>query len=572
MKYTFSIPSEHQRFVKVDIELNGPFNGDKMELHLPSWRPGRYELGNFAKNLKGFEVTDENGKPLAFHKSDKDTWVIDAKCKMIKASYLYYAAQPDAGACYLDHDQLYINPVHCCMYCDDRMDERCEIILDVPSDWQVATGMKAAGNFVFECENFDRLADSPFIASPSLQHKSYEVNGVEFHIWLQGNCNPGWDQIISDFRKFTEVQLKMMGSFPANDFHFLVQLLPTPFYHGVEHLNSTVLALGPGHNLMKPALYSDFLGVASHELFHCWNVKTIRPVEMLPYNFKKENYSSSGYVYEGVTTYYGDLFLGRSGFFSFDDLMSEYSVRVQKHMDNSGRFNYAVAESSFDTWLDGYVPGVPGRKTSIYDEGCLLAWMLDFMIRNATNSEKSLDDVMRILYQEYALKNKGYSGDDFQKIAEQVAGTGFDDFFRNRVFKASSLDSLLNEIVALAGIQLIEIAAGLMHERKLGMKLETRGGGVYITTIAPGSPAAKAGLLKDDEIIGVNGIRTDGSVGDLFDSFEGAELKLLIASSRKIREQVVIKDSKNYWSKFVLKSIDKPSDTQLKFRNNWLQK
>ncbi|OQA07850.1 MAG: hypothetical protein BWY67_01627 [Bacteroidetes bacterium ADurb.Bin397] len=108
--------------------------------------------------------------------------------------------------------------------------------------------------------------------------------------------------------------------------------------------------------------------------------------------------------------------------------MSEYSIRVQKHMDNPGRFNYAVAESSFDTWLDGYVPGVPGRKTSIYDEGCLLAWMLDFMIRNATNSVKSLDDVMCILYQEYAQKNKGYSGNDFQKIAEQVAGTGFDDF------------------------------------------------------------------------------------------------------------------------------------------------
>ena len=137
--------------------------------------------------------------------------------------------------------------------------------------------------------------------------------------------------------------------------------------------------LGPSY-VVFDAVYPDLLGVSSHELYHTWNVKAIRPIELFPYDFTKENYSELGYLCEGVTTYMGDLFLFKSNVFSEEEYFNELNQQLQKHFDNPGRFNYSVAASSFDTWLDGYVPGVPNRKVSIYTEGCLIALVCDLMI------------------------------------------------------------------------------------------------------------------------------------------------------------------------------------------------
>ncbi len=332
------------------------------------------------------------------------------------------------------------------------MDEPCQIYLKVPGEWKVATSLKPEGNY-FIAEDYHQLADSPFIASPSLQQNQYEVAGKIFNIWINGECRPDWNRILKDFHAFTEVQFNLMKEFPFNEYHFLLQVLPYSFYHGVEHLHSTVIAIGPGYDLMNENVYNELLGVASHELFHVWNIKTIRPDEMMPYNYTAENYSRSGYIYEGVTTYYGDLFLARAGIFSTEQYLHEISIRLQKHMDNSGRFNFSVAQSSFDTWLDGYVPGIPGRKTSIYDEGSLLALLLDLIIRQCTSNTKSLDDVMQILNLEFAKKEKGYSPGDYQKIAEKVCGKKLDSFFDGFVNKAVSYDSLLCEMLEFAGCE-----------------------------------------------------------------------------------------------------------------------
>ena len=570
MEYIFSIPTPFERFVSIRQNIQGPFKNDAFELQLPAWRPGRYELGNFARNIRGFIAKNEKGTSLQVRKLTKDRWMISGKAKQVQIDYQYYAAQPDAGACYLDHELLYINPVHCCMFVPGREGEKCTVKLEVPKNWQVACGLPQKGKYTLVADNFDRLVDSPFMVSPSLVHAHYTLDGIRFNIWLYGNADPDWPKIIRDFEAFSEVQLKTMKLFPAKDFHFLVLLLPFHFYHGVEHLNSTVLALGPGHKLMQPEMYKELIGVASHELFHCWNVKSIRPVEMLPYDFTRENYSESGFVYEGVTTYYGDLFLARAGCFDIHDLLKEYSVRLQKHMDNPGRFNYSVTESSFDTWLDGYVPGVPGRKTSIYDEGCLLAWILDFMIRSATNSKRSLDDVMRALYFDYARKNKGYTAADFREVAEIVAGREFGDYFKNYVFKAASLDTLLSEVVSLAALSVTTTPAALLHESRLGMRTEIRAGQLFVSSTYPGSPAALAGLVKDDELIALNEIRIENNLNELLQMYPDASLKMLVNSGKKIREYILKSNKASWYNKYAIVSEGSVTRSQLNFRQKWL--
>jgi predicted metalloprotease with PDZ domain len=189
---------------------------------------------------------------------------------------------------------------------------------------------------------------------------------------------------------------------------------------------------------MRKELYDELLGVSSHELFHTWNVKNIRPKEMLPYKYNTENYATTGYIYEGITTYYGDLMLYRSGIFSDADYFRTLTQQFQKHLDNHGRFNYSVAASSFDTWLDGYVPGVPNRKVSIYTEGCLLAFIADAQIRKQTLNNSSLDDVMSALYNDFGKNNIGYTANDYQTIIENITGQNWNHFFYN-------LDSILEK-------------------------------------------------------------------------------------------------------------------------------
>jgi predicted metalloprotease with PDZ domain len=361
-------PSQH--YLQIEISYHPTQVIETIQL--PSWRPGRYELGNFAKNVRNFKVTNQDRQELIYQKITKDRWEVNtSQSESIIISYEYYAIDLNAGSTYFSIDQLYINPVNCLMYVDGRENESCSLELLIPDNFTIACSLPIHGN-ILNASNFDELADSPLICSPTLQHRNYAVDETIFHLWFQGEVKVDWEKLIPEFTSFTEKQIEKFGQFPVEEYHFLFQIVPFRAYHGVEHCRSTVILLGPSHAVFND-FYSDLLGVSSHELYHTWNVKAIRPIEMFPYNFAKENYSELGYLCEGVTTYMGDLMLFKSNVIGLADYMKELNVQIQKHVENFGRYNYSVAHSSFDTWLDGYVPGTPSRKVSIYTEGCLIA-------------------------------------------------------------------------------------------------------------------------------------------------------------------------------------------------------
>lgn len=392
MRYQISYHNPHRHLIDIQFTVSDVAT-DELLVQLPAWRPGRYELGNFAQNIKTFQPKNPKGKTLKFQKVAKDLWKIFTEgSKSVTIHYSYFANELNAGSTFLNENQLYVNPVNCLLYVPQRMNEKCTLELKIPKNYQVATGLTSEGRNSFSAKDFHELADCPFITSASFSKKTYGVAKTLFHIWFQGEIQPEWKKIISDFEKFTQAQFDLFGSFPFNEYHFLFQILPTPFYHGVEHTNSTVIALGPSYAVLNKG-YQDFIGVSSHELFHAWNVKTIRPVEMMPYDYSKENYSRLGYVSEGVTTYYGDVMLLRSKVFTEQQYMQEFNKMLERHFGNAGRTNLSVADSSFDTWLDGYKQGVPGRKSSIYVEGALCAFMLDINIRKITKNKRSLADV-----------------------------------------------------------------------------------------------------------------------------------------------------------------------------------
>lgn len=559
VKFTFRIDNPSQHFVQISAVF--PVTSDQMEVRLPSWRPGRYEVANFAKNVKHFKVFDNDRKKRSFQKSTKDSWQIDTSgAKEITVEYWYFANELNAGSTYLSDEQLYVNPVNCCVYTNELFGEKVFIDLQIPATWKVA-GSLTKEESGFSVQDFEELMDTPFVASGRLQHGSYMSHGITFHVWFNGEVKPDWERVINDYQAFTDVQIARFSEFPVSEYHFINQILPNKAYHGVEHLKSTVIALGPSYAIFD-ALYSELLGVSSHELYHTWNVKAIRPIEMYPYDFSKENYSELGYIYEGITTYQGDLFLLKSGVFDEVSYFKEFNAQLQKHFDNHARFNYSVAASSFDTWLDGYTAGVPGRKVSIYTEGCILAFVKDVMIRRATGNKYGLDEVMKRLYFNFALQNKGVSERDYQQTLERVSGLSFDDFFSAYVHGCQPFESIVTDALAYLGLELDHSPSANYGERKLGIKTTTNAGITSILSIYPGSPAETAGLSIGDHIVAVNDYAVNGDFDNWLTYFGDDSKKLTVNRNGVLRTMLLPEVNRHFYMKYSVRHLESPNHSQ----------
>ena len=499
MHYHFSYTNPNTHFFQVELTIDN-IDSEQLSLHLPSWRPGRYEIANFAQRIKSIRAFDSNSNTLPLRKNSKDSWVLETGTNTnVKVLYEFYAFEMDAGNSFLDEEQLYLNFINCSIYVEDRLDEPCEIGLSLPDNYQCATGLQKVTKHHFSCPNYYRLVDSPLIASSTLRHIPYKANNLHFNIWIQGDLPKSNEELINDFARFTQHQIDIMEEFPCEDYHFLIQCLPYKHYHGVEHWNSTVITIGPSDQLNNRELYKQLLGVSSHELFHTWNVIRLRPREMTPYNFDQENYHKTGFITEGITTYYGDLFLVQSGVFSLEEYLIELNTLLKRHFENEGRKNMSVADSSYDLWLDGYKKGIPGRKVSIYNEGALAALILDLKIRLKWDHNRSLDDVMRLMWEKYGRECLGYTFEDYQSAAEQVFGESLDEYFNNYINGLEPFENALTPLIEACGLEFKLVESSKAEERNFGLRTQE---GV-IVQIASGSPAEQHLSLKD-KIISVN--------------------------------------------------------------------
>lgn len=566
MNYQFKIEHPNQQYLQVSVE--GTARTNCPVIQLPSWRPGRYELGNFAKNIKGFKVFNAAGKRVDFQKITKDAWQFSLdEGETFRIEYSYFANLLNAGSTFLDAKQLYVNPVNCCVYQVGNEAEKCTLKVAIPSHWQVATSLQKE-NEVFTAENFDELADSPMICSEDLQHGEYTSGETTFHLWFNGIVKPQWERLIKDFKAFTDKQIEKFSEFPVPEYHFLFQILPVKAYHGVEHCRSTVIYLGPSYEVFQ-SLYKELLGVSSHELYHTWNVKAIRPAEMYPYDFTKENYSRLGYLCEGVTTYMGDLFLLKSKVFTLEQYLTEFAARFQIHFDNHGRFNYSVAESSFDTWLDGYEAGAPNRKVSIYTEGSLLAFVADVMILKNTGNKYGLDEVMRRLYFNYALQGKGVSEEDYRRELEAVGNCSFEAYFSEYVYGNKPYESILVDALEYIGLELVQKPSPVYSHARLGMKCLVDGDRTVAKVFYPGGPADLGGMMADDTVIAVNGVVIHGNLDQWLNYFDADEKRITVNRSGRLLELVLPEVNRNFYMEQKLKPVENPNNHQKKGFSAW---
>ncbi|MEC9209446.1 MAG: M61 family peptidase [Bacteroidota bacterium] len=562
--YTISYSNPHRHFV--DFELSTTTNGaEKIQFQLAAWRPGRYELANFAQNIQKWAAFDDNNNPLAFKKITKDLWEVNtAGVKGITIVYNFYANQMDAGACYLDENQLYLNPVHCMLYIIDRMEEEYQLNMVIPQNYKIASSMKKDGN-ILSVKGYDLLAESPIICSDSLQYGSYNIEEITFHLWFQGECKPDWKKLKTDFIAFTKSQIKHFGSFPVNEYHYFFQITPYKSYHGVEHTKNTVLLLGPGDQIMDKR-YKDLLGVCSHELYHTWNIKAIRPKEMFPYNYTKENYFKTGFVAEGVTTYMGNMMLYNSGVFTWEEFIQTQNQNLERHLTNYGRYNLSVADSGFDNWLDGYKLGAPDRKTSIYPDAALCMLMIDLEIIRNSEGKASLHSVMKELYEDFGLKETGYSEDDFRNICVKFGGLRVAEIFENHIYGTEDYIPTLKIAFKTVAIELNEKKNPDLAAQYFGFIAIKKDKKIIIKKVEPNSITDKNGIAPENEITRVNGKEIEGELAEIL---KKCKKEVAFTIKKKFSEKTISLAIGNYYQLLEITKSKNATEEQLILRKVW---
>jgi predicted metalloprotease with PDZ domain len=552
MKYIVKFNNAERHYINLELVVDTS-KVNSLKMQLPAWRPGRYELGNFAKNIKDFSVLSGDGKTIPFTKKTKDLWQIECtEFTQVNVSYSYYASELNAGSTFLDNNQLYINPVNCMLYNVDDYGASFEIEFSIPSDYHLYSSLKSISKNTLYATNFEELADSPIIASNNAQSKSITLNNINFNFCFQGEINIDWNRLLQDFKLFIEYQIQLFGSFPHKDFLFLFQITPYRSYHGVEHHKSTVILLGPSYDIFKN-FYSELLGVSSHELYHVWNVKNIRPQEMAPYDFSRENYTQMGYVTEGVTTYMGDRILYESGVFSLNQYFEELQKLFQRHFHNDGRNHYSVAESSWDSWLDGYVAGAPARKVSIYVEGALISLICDAKIRKSTSYKKSLHDVMKSMYQG-SDKLSPYDKKIYKEKLESISKSSFDDVFNNLIYNTLDFSNYLESALEVFGWK-YEIEKSKNWSWQYGFKTKSTSGKVEIENVLEKSAAYNSSLVFKDQIIAVNNFYLENNLDYWLEYFKDEDVVLTINRGGRVLELKINKRNNYQYFNYKISKI-----------------
>ena len=498
IRYEVSInhPEQHLFHVTMTIpEVNG-----EVTVQIPAWN-ALYQIRDFSSHIRQVEAFDA-GVKTPIEKVDKQTWRATGQ-GTITIRYATYWDEVGPFATQLNGEHAFINPAMILFYVPSRRGEDVHLALpDVPGTWNAASsgnaGLESMGGarvFFFDAKSYDALADAPIEAG---NFKEFTVPGlpVDIRVVVHGD---GWSQrkIEGDLSRICNYELRLMDGAPFEHYTFILHIGKGAGGGGMEHANSTAIGI-PSDEYLS--------GVAAHEFFHLWNVKRIRPASLEPVDYTKEQYTRALWFAEGVTSTYGAYTLVRSGIWKKERFYADLGEQISELEARPANRWQSAEQSSLDAWLEKYpLYNGPEYSVSYYAKGQVLGDLLDILIRDRTDNEKSLDDVLRGLNTDFAKQGKTYRDSlDIRLQAEKVAGGSFEEFFRAYVAAAEPLP--YQQVFALAGLELRTTE----HKRAvLGFSAERESGGtVTVRSVDDGSTAAGAGLRPGDIIVTWN----DGDV------------------------------------------------------------
>jgi predicted metalloprotease with PDZ domain len=522
LRYTLAFPQPHTHLYEVRFTI-GNVAVNQLDISLPVWTPGSYLVREYARHVQDFAPTDDSGQELPWQKIDKATWRIEAgasadKPKTVHAFYRVYANELFTQTSHLDATHAYFNGASLFMYTASAKDRPHRIKFITPEGWRVATplAIEPDADGYYTAADYDRLVDSPTeVGTHRLLEFTVRGKLHRVAIWGQYEFDDG--RLKQDLAKIVEEGAKIFGGLPYDHYTFIIHVQPG-IGGGTEHLNSNISMTSP--NAFKSDRgYKNFLGLESHEYFHHWNVKRIRPFTLGPFDYQRENHTTGLWVSEGITSYYGDLLLRRAGLITTEEYLTNLATTIAGYEQTPGRFKQSAESASFNAWIKLYRPdeNSPNSAISYYTKGEILGLMFDIEIRSLTNNAKSLDDVMRLLLENHGLPKPGFTDAELKAAFEKVAGVDLTDFWRRYVSGNDEIDfaAYFNR----AGLQLTKgYQPGTPHAESktdkpgtLGLRTRQQGDRVIVSVVLADLSAYRSGVNTGDELVAINGKRLDAS-------------------------------------------------------------
>jgi predicted metalloprotease with PDZ domain len=526
----------------VGISMMVPMLGrDEVDLVLPSWRPGRYEILDPAGTVREVTASGPRGRELPIRKVAKDRWrVTELDGAAFTVRYRVYANSIRDRTRHADDTHAFLSPSSCFMFIPEERGRRIVVTAQAPRGWRMATGLpqrpgeRGLPSIPVMARDYDELVDSPL--EIGLQDVlDFEVDGIphEIVIWPP-NVERHDENLIADFRAIVESSRDIFGRLPYQRYVFLIHVGVGG--GGTEHVNSTIMQTSEAAmrgSADRSRSYRGLLGLTAHEFFHTWNVKQFRPAGIKPYDYERENYTDLLWVAEGSTSYYDELLPVRAGITKPDDLLDALGGQIRSTRSRPGRRLQSVAESSFDAWVkyNQRTPDDVNCTISFYTKGSMVSFLLDMEVRRLTAGARDLDDVMATLFERFPLDAAGYTTADLRAILTDLTGDDFEAFFAAYVDGVEPLP--LEDAVRTIGLELVlktsDDAAADAPDRNedghpdrhwIGVDLRDDGGRTVVRSVRSDGPAYHAGLNAGDEIVALDGQRiAAGELDDFLQRF-----------------------------------------------------
>ena len=499
----------------------------QQQLWLPTWIPGSYLVREFSKHIESVNAYDEDGRLLKISKTHKNKWqLFNTDHELITVEYKVYAYDLSVRGSYVDQTRLYVNPTTVCLGLTDQEHVPHELELFIPEFLQHFTYAGALpskslikGRYTLKAKDYAHLIDSPFELAVQDRFE-FEAGGIKHDFVISGKHATNLERLKTDVAKICQTEIDMFGSAPFQHYTFLTMATGS-LYGGLEHCESTSL-ICPRDDLPKadeaeqPSKdYQRYLGLCSHEYFHSWLVKFIRPDNYINPDLHQEGYTSLLWIFEGFTSYYDDLILLRSGVVSQADYLKLLTDQINRYLQNPGRKIQSVSESSFDAWIKFYRQDENSNNagTSYYNKGALVALCLDLGLRSHGSS---LDELMRALYaktqQDRNLASNQVNEKTIFELCKTLTGQDWSDRLG---FLINSTEELpLQEVLAQFGVDLQTIDQNSKDSKTLpfGAKVQEKPEGLLLQQVLRDSSCAQAGLSAQDVVIAIDGIKATAKV------------------------------------------------------------
>ena len=571
IQYNLAMPDPSNHFFEVCVNFTGlDKNDETFSLVLPVWRPGRYFIFDFSSGVQEFSAEDSGGKKLNWKKTDKTTWEIKKnKLTAVSVNYKVYANEFSDRTRGLDEHHAFVNGTAVFMYSEKYRKLPLTLKVFPFGDWKVTTGLENYGNEenLFYAPGYDYLSDAPL--ETGLQNDfDFDVEGKKHVISFFGEANYNRQRLIEDFTKIIKKNYEFWGSIPYEKYVFLVHCSPLSS-GGTEHINSTVVGVKPT-DFDSDKSYGYFLRLISHEFFHTWNVKQLKPKGLTPYDFLKENYTSELWIAEGGTSYYDGLMLLRTGQMSLQEFYDEITRGIEDEKRRPGNRIQPVADSSFDAWVKFWrrSPNAFNSESNYYTKGSYVCIVLDLEIRHCSGNKHSLDDVFKTMFETFPLDVNGYTNNDFMEVCGNFAGKKLNQFFNDYVYGIKPID--WEKYLSYAGLNVTKNDSVITPV--VGLNCSKNENKVTVQEVLKGSSAEKAGLKTGDEIIACDGtclnyeeiekriknLKTDDKIA--FTIFRNNKLG---EYSLKLQELKL--------SNYRLSKVKSPAQLQKEIYENWLK-